>query len=172
MADRVKDELRRLEGLCLIAAERHYAAETPWYHLNYWLGIPSMMISAITGASAFSKFENHEWVTAGIALIAAGLAALLTFLDPFKRASVHHTTGRGFEALYHAAGRLVRLETPAETARVDALEKKLAELTLKFDELLQSSPALPGRAYAIAEKKLISGNGEVLRLVDASTPTQ
>ena len=36
MTDQLKQEAERLEQLCLIAAEQHYAAETPWYHANYW----------------------------------------------------------------------------------------------------------------------------------------
>lgn len=164
MIDSIKNEAHLLEELCLLAAERHYGAETPWYHINYLLGIPSTTIAAIAGATALSTFQNHEWVTAGIALLAAALSALLTFLDPYKRASVHHATARGYEALYHAAGRFVRLELNGDNMEQDVLENRLATLTTKFDELLQSAPPLPGSAYKTAERNLKRQQGEVLRI--------
>lgn len=169
MIDRIKDEAKHLVALCLLAAERHYAAETPWYHVNYYLGIPSMIVAAIAGATALSTFAGHEWVTAGIALLAAALSALLTFLDPYKRASVHHTTARGYEAIYHAAGRFLRLNLTKDNLEPDVIEKTLAAFTTKFDELLQSSPALPESAYKTAEQNLRNGRGEVLRVLDDNT---
>ncbi|MGA2595958.1 MAG: SLATT domain-containing protein [Bryobacteraceae bacterium] len=163
--DQIKDEAARLEQLCLLAAERHYAAETPWYRANYFLGIPSTIVAAIAGASAFSTFKGHEMVTAGIALLAAMLSALLTFLDPNKRATEHHATAKRYEALYHASGRFVRLTFARENIDSDAVEKALAALTTRFDEVLQSSPPLPGRSYKkSAYYNRGSLGGEVLRV--------
>jgi hypothetical protein len=166
MSDRIKSEAERLEALCLLAAERHYAAETPWYHLNYFLGIPSTIIAATAAVTALSNPPTKQWVTAVIALLAAALSALLTFLDPYKHASVHHATARSYEALYHSSGRFLRLELTKDHTDPDVIEKTLGALTNRFDEVLQSSPALPGSAYKTAERNLGTGKGEVLRVFD------
>jgi len=160
MAD-VIDELKRLETMSLLAAERHYAGETRWYNLNEWLGIPATLVSAITAASAVAKFDQKEIVTVTTALLASALSALLTFLDPFKRASAHHLAGREFEALYHMAGRLSRLD--ADPIKGGPIADKFSDLARKFDDLLKSSPAIPGYAYGRARRALASGNGEVLQ---------
>lgn len=162
MAD-VIDELKRLENMCLLAAERHYAAETRWYNLNEWLGIPATLVSAITAASAFAKFDQKEIVTVTTALLASALSALLTFLDPFKRASAHHLAGREYEALYHMAGRLSRLD--ADLIKGEPIADKFSDLARKFDELLKASPAIPRYAYERSKQAMASGDGEVLRPV-------
>ena len=166
MLNRIRDEARRLEYQCLWAAERHYAAETPLYALNHWLGIPSAVLAAIAGTTAFTTFQHHEWVTAVIALSASVLTSLLTFIDPYKKASVHHRIGRGFEALYHDAGILARFEVERDNPNLPGLDAKLEALVTKFNELLQSSPGLPGHAYRTAAKNLATSKGEVLRVPD------
>ena len=156
-------EAQRIAQQCLLAAERHYAAETPWYHMNYWIGIPSALLAAVAGTSAVPKLGMPEWLPVAAGLLAASLTSLLTFLDPHKRASVHHTTARNYEALYHAASFFARFELVEEAADTGALRTKLLKLNADFNELLKSSPAIPGHAYTAATKNLIDRDGEVLQ---------
>ena len=167
----IRGEAKRIEYLCLWAAERHYAAETPWYYLNYWLGIPSTISAALAGAIAASKQPYSEWIAAGIALFAAVLTSLLTFLDPYKKASIHHTLAKNYESLYHAAGFFLRFESVKENTDPQEIEKKLYALVTRFNELLQSSPAIPGHAYKTAEHNIKGGEGEVLRVHEDQSHT-
>lgn len=162
--EKIIEEAKHLETLCLIAAERHYAAETPWFYWNYLLGIPSTILAAIAGTTALGDSPDAKYWAAGIALLAAGLTALLTFLDPFKKASNHHTTAKHYEALYHEAGFLQRFEATKNGASPAELQQHLVAMRSKFNDLLESSPAISGTAYRTAEKNLSCGKGEVLRI--------
>jgi hypothetical protein len=152
----------------LLAAERHYAAEGPWYYMNYWLGVPSTLLAALAGASAVPNLQAPDWLPVAAGLLAASLTSLLTFLDPHKRASAHHSAGRNYEALYHAAGFFERFELITEGSDASSLQTRIKKLNTDFDELLRSSPAIPGRAYIIAHRNLTEATGEVLRVEDPS----
>jgi hypothetical protein len=102
--NRIRAEAKHIAEASLLAAERHYAAETPWYHWNYLLGIPSTILAAVAGAAAFSKIAHSELVAGGISIVVAILSSLTTFLDPHKKASTHHNSAKAYEALYHNAG--------------------------------------------------------------------
>lgn len=154
----LKFEAHRITQQSLVAAERHYAAETPWYHMNYVLGVPSTLFAALAAASA----GEYKQVAVVAGVLAAALTALLTFLDPHKRASAHHSVGRNFEALYNAAGFFERFELCAGGSDAVSLHTKLQKLDAQFHELLNSSPAVSPRAQAEAKQKVLNRTGEVL----------
>jgi hypothetical protein len=158
--DRMRAEAKRIKEASLLAAERHYAAETPWYHWNYSLGIPSTVLAAAAGAAAFSKYGV---VAGGISIVVAVLSSLTTFLDPNKRASIHHASAKAYEALYHSAGFFYRFESLNDNADTEDLEQKLSALNSAFLELNKSSAAIGGRAYRIADENIKEKRGEVVR---------
>ena len=160
----LRSEAKRLMRQSLVAAERHYAAETPWYHMNYWLGVPSALLAALAGASAVPKLGAPDWLPVAAGLLAASLTSLLTFLDPHKRAGAHHTAGRNYEALYHAAGFFERFDLAMGDSELNALKSKLIKINSDFEDLLSASTAIPARAYGIAEKNIKKSHGEVLRV--------
>ena len=162
--DRIRQEAKRIQEQSLWAAERHYAAETPWYIWNYLLGIPTTILAAVAGAAAFSKVNNSEFVAGCISILVAILTSLITLLDPHKKASIHHNSAKAYETLYHNSDFFYRIESLNEMVDLQELEKKLHDLNSKLNELNQSSPAIPGRAYRIAEQNIKAGKGEVIRV--------
>jgi hypothetical protein len=108
--EQYRAEADRIRGASLWAAERHYAAETPWYYAVYWFGIPTTVLSAIAGAAAFSKITNSALLAGSISITVAILSSLMTFLDPSRKATIHHTAAKSYEALYHEAGYFRRIE--------------------------------------------------------------
>jgi hypothetical protein len=161
--DRMRAEAKRIKEASLLAAERHYAAETPWYHWNYSLGIPSTVLAAVAGAAAFSKQAHSEFVAGGISIVVAVLSSLNTFLDPHKRASSHHASAKDYEALYHSAGFFYRIESLNESSDTKDLAQKLTALNSTFSELNKNSLAISGRAYRIADGNIQEKRGEVVR---------
>jgi hypothetical protein len=159
-ASRFRAEAKRIREASLWAAERHYAAETPWYYWNYALGIPSTILAAAAGVAAFSKMASSAGV---VSILVAVLSSLTTFLDPHKKASVHHMAAKEYEALYHRAGYFYRVECLTDKVVPRDLETKLSALESKFSELNRNSPAIPGRAYRTAEQKIKNNTGEVVR---------
>ena len=160
--ERIRNEAKHIHGASYWAAERHYAAETPWYQANYWLGVPTVVLAAIASASAFSNWKGG--VAAGLLSIAvAVLSSLNTFLNPNKKANAHHSSAKAYESLYHAAGYFYRIESLKDGANVTDLEKRLAKLSKDLDELNKNSLALSGQAYRVAEEKIRKNRGEVVR---------
>jgi hypothetical protein len=168
LSDEIHVEQLRAEALvireaALIGAERHYAAETPWYYSIYWLGLPSAVLSAIAGAAALSQYPQSSYVAGGISIIVAILSSLMTFLDPSKRANAHHTAAKGYERLYHEAGFFYRIEALDGADDIKQRKVRLTELAKKRNDLDEASPAIPGRAYEVAEKHIKEDDGEVVR---------
>ncbi|HEY9826674.1 MAG TPA: SLATT domain-containing protein [Stenomitos sp.] len=160
--ERIRNEAKHIHGASYWAAERHYAAETPWYQANYWLGVPSVILAAIASASAFSNWKSG--VAAGILSIAvAVLSSLNTFLNPNKKANAHHSSAKADESLYHAVGYFYRIESLKDGANVTELEKRLTKLSKDLDDLNKNSSELSGRAYRIAEEKIKNNRGEVVK---------
>jgi hypothetical protein len=150
----IRLEALRIELASLLAAERHYAAETPWYHWNLIIGIPSTVLAAVAGAAAFSKLANSEIVAGSISIVVAVLSGLITFVDPKKNFADHHASAKGYEALYHQAGLFYRVESrPTHTTEAELLEK-LKELSSEFDRLNTQSQPISGQAYKHADAVL------------------
>jgi hypothetical protein len=167
----LKTETEQLRNKSLTAAERHYAAETPWYHANYWFGIPAIMLAGVAGAAAFAKLDPTGIVSGVISTVVAVLSGLMTFLDPSKKADTHHRFAKAYERLYHETGFFSRVALHAETTPVSDLEKQLLALTAKFMDLNTTSPAISGRAQRVARGKLAENTGEVTRDSTPPPPT-
>lgn len=160
--DELRIEAKELQGQSLTAAERHFAAEGPWYYLNYWLGVPSSVFAAIAGATGLSQLPNSGFVAGIIALVVAGLTALLTLLDPSKKGDIFHRFAKEYEILYHEVGYFHRVESRTEKAEPAKLLAQLKKLVTRFNELNRDSPAISIRAQRRADKNLANGTGEVV----------
>jgi hypothetical protein len=121
------------------------------------------VLAAIAGALSFLDLPFGRYFVGGIALTVTVLSALMTFLDPTKKATAYHNTAKAYEALYHKSGFFYRIGTMIENADVEALQEKLLALHDQYNELNQTSLPLREKAYRIAKKKILSGSGEVVR---------
>ncbi len=146
---------------CLLAAERQYASETPWYRLHFILGIPTSILAASAGILVFAAFKYSDIIVASISFLIAILTAIQTFLHPDKRSNQHHHLAKEFEALYHNLGFLARVKLNNENANFIELEKVLEGYIAKLNELNNSSPAITGKAYKVADQNIDQGKTEV-----------
>ena len=99
--DGIRSEARRIEVESYRSAQGHFAAQGPWINLNYALGVPSAVLAAVAGATAFSKINHSEIVAGTISMTVAILTAASTVLDPNKKASAHTNAGKAYRALYN-----------------------------------------------------------------------
>lgn len=164
--DEIRFEAARIENESLHAAERQFAAKTPWIHLNLALGLPSTALAAVAGAAAFSRLSHSDIVAGCISISVAVLTALSTFLDPAKRSNFHAAAGKKYQELYNEARFFSRIEL-LEDRTDQQLTESLKNLVARLNELNQTSPSTPSRAYRIADQRLRTGDGEVLRDFDA-----
>src|SRR5688500_11948724 len=94
--DAIRRELRRLEEDCTFSGKAHFNASRRWSHYHYWLGVPSVVLSAAAGAAFFKDYPE---IGGAMASAVAILTALSTFLKPSDRSAAHKTSGDQYLAL-------------------------------------------------------------------------
>jgi hypothetical protein len=88
--DAIRAELRRLEEDCIYSGKSHFNASRRWSHYHYWLGVPSVVLSAAAGTAFFKDWPDFAGAMASAVAV---LTALSTFLKPSDRSAAHKTSG-------------------------------------------------------------------------------
>ena len=91
-------------NVCRILSRAHVLVSIRWSNAHLYIGIPSTVFAALASVQAISEFQNSEDPTAGIlhiifSLLVAGLAPLLTFLNPMEKANAHQAASRVYEQI-------------------------------------------------------------------------
>lgn len=132
---RITDELHRLEEDCQHSGKSHFNASTRWNKLNYWFGIPSIVISALIGTAFFKDYAMAASIGSAIVTV---LAALVTFLKPAEKSTSHKNSGDQYLALRNDARVFREIFLQKEIPEAAALES-LQGLTTRRNELNQAS---------------------------------
>jgi hypothetical protein len=110
------------------------------------------MMTTIIGTTLFATLDSSgsTWqIVAGIvAMLAAVLAGLQTFLEYSERSTEHKIAGVRFGDLQREAEVLYAFPPEAE----DDLEKEIRELGEELSLASSASPTIPVRRYAKAKK--------------------
>lgn len=160
-AGRLVREALRIEEDAMYSSRGHFESARTWSHVHYWIGTPTAIFAAIAGASAL----RDQPIAAGLlALLAAGFAAAMTFLNPASRAQKHQTAGNRYAALRNRTRILREVQAPAQASH-DVCVSQLRELSSARDELNDASPQILRRAYQRAKSGIESG--EATHRVDA-----
>lgn len=132
----------------------HYEAANHLKKLNYWYGIPVVVITSIVGTSVFSSinstevFDNTTSIALGaISVVAAVLSSLQTFLNFSERAEKHRITA----ARYGIARRA--LESILVRATDDVTQDDIAKIQKEIDSLAADAPNISTRVFEKAMKK-------------------
>ena len=157
-------EARTIAETSLYYAEVYYAAETPWFYLRYWFGIPSTILATAAGAIAFLKFPGNEVIAGGFSFLVAALSALYVALDPMAKGSAFHDLATAYEVLYHDIGFFLRFHAAYEKTPHAELRLRVQALHDRLTALQTIRLPVSARAYRIAEE-IQAGrrNGEVKR---------
>jgi hypothetical protein len=97
----ISSELQRIEEDCIHSGKAHFNAGDRWARYHYWLGIPSVVLSALAGAAFFKDYGDIAGIMSAIVAI---LTSLMTFLKPSERASTHKGSGDQYLTLLGKAG--------------------------------------------------------------------
>ena len=157
-------ELQRIEEDCIHSGKAHFNAEIRWTGYHYWLGIPSVVLSALAGLAFFKDHPEAAGIMSGIVAI---LTSLMTFLKPSERSVSHKRSGDQYLSLRNDARvfREIRLPaTPDQQAAVDGLD----EFTNRRNELNQASPQFSQGDFQKAREGIDAG--EAAHRVDRSNP--
>lgn len=147
-------ELLRLEESSRYSAQAQFAQAKIWRATNLWLGAPAAVMAAIAGGTGLATAAGRMPV-AILALVAAGLGAIMTTLNAARRAELAHTMANAYLALENDA-RIVRTIDAHQDSPQD-LRGKLAEFSTRRTEINQAAE-IPFRvAYWSAKRNIGSG---------------
>lgn len=149
-------EAKRIEQDLTYSAKGHFAAATFWRNFHLWIGIPIVLLSAISGVTAISVMGPKNLVTAIIALVITGLSSIMTFLNPNERASSHLNAGNNYDALQNKTRIFWAIDCWQHESD-EVLTEKLKHLSEQKDKLNQSSPQIPTYAYIAGKKGIEAG---------------
>jgi hypothetical protein len=134
--------------------DRHDLAARRCDHQRYLLGIPATVTAAIVGTSTFAALQESpgrpiQIVVGVLAVIAAILASLQSFLDLGARAERHRIAGAKYKAVIRHMEQMgigtlreLGLDAPVVT-----------ELRKSLDALEEEMPVVPPNVYDSVEAK-------------------
>ena len=134
--------------------DRHDLAARRCDRQRYLLGIPATVFSAIVGTSTFAALQETpgsaaRGIIGGLAIIAAILASLQSFLDLGARAERHRIAGVKYKAVIR---RLEQLGIGSVSGMgLDA--PVLTEVRQSLDGLEEEMPVVPPSIYDLIEGK-------------------
>mgnify|MGYP001560610487 CR=1 FL=1 len=153
LLDEMHAEASRIEEDSLYSAKGHFEAGRVWGNAHLGLGIPTVVIAAIASASAFKE----EIVAAGVLAIAAAvLSAVSTFLNPSERSQLHHHAGVKHNSLRNRIRMFRELDLKSGAGEGDLLAS-LKALAQERDDLNLSNPQIPKFAFRRARCGIESG---------------
>ena len=156
--EKIINEAKRIEEDSLYSAKGHFYAGQCWVNANLWLGGISAVLSAIAGASALSQFDYHNIVAGSLSIVVAGLTAIITFINPNERATVHQKAGNKYNALRNDT----RIFYDIEIDEID--DKKaiddLKKLNDRRNKLNIESHQIPKWAFEKARKGIEDGEAK------------
>lgn len=148
-------ESERIEEDSTYSSKSHYEAARRWSNTYLWLGIPTALIAGISGVSAF---ENCPLVAGIAAIVAAGLAAISTFLNPSEKAQAHYTAGFKFTSLKNKSRIFREIEILDKESK--NTKQQLLALSSERDSINEVSPQIPRWAFEKARKGIESGESK------------
>jgi hypothetical protein len=119
------------------------------------LGVPAVVIGAMVATGVFATVQKNPalvWriVTGGLALLAAGLTTLQTFLRQSERTAQYREAARGYGRIRRRI-ELAILFPPVTEGQAHAL---LVELSDAMDEAARGKPNLPQGVWDRADYKV------------------
>lgn len=146
-------EAERLEEDCTFSAKGHFESARSWGRWNLGLGVPSVVLAAL---SAWSGFKALPEVAGALALASGAVTAVLTFLKPGDRAASHQKAGAIYNSLKSRA-RFFREVDLAASAPPAALVKRLRALSDERNALNEASPEILRPAFERARRGIEQG---------------
>ena len=153
------DESKRTEESCLYTAKGNFVAAQFWTSFHLWIGIPTVILAAITGITAFSKFDENNILAGILSIIVVVLTAVTTFLNPKEKANNYLVSGNNYDSLLTKTRIFWTIDCREENSE-QVLTQKLKDLSEQRDKLNRESPQVPTWAYKKAKKGIEEGEAD------------
>jgi hypothetical protein len=156
-ASKMIEEAKRAAVDSLYSEKGHFAAATNLRRVHYWLGIPSAALAAAAASSFFKGMQTA--IPALLALTAAVLTTINTFINSSEKASQHHQAGVAYGTLRRKLRYFVQVESVG-TSDETILSQKLLELINALGKLQAESPPIPIAAHKKAKEMIQQGTAD------------
>ena len=153
------NESKRIEANCLYTSKGHFAAAQFWTNFHLWIGIPTVILAAIAGITAFAKLDENNILAGVLSIIVVVLTAITTFLNPKERANTYLISGNNYDSLLTKARIFWTIDCREEKSE-QVLTEKLKDLSERRDKLNREAPQVPTWAYKKAKKGIEEGEAD------------
>lgn len=147
--EELRKEAARIAEDAEFTGYQHLAAGQRWRTWATRIGLPVTIISAATsaGAGLSAIAGGATWLTAGLALVGALLAAVRLFFRPDEQASAHSSKGARYITLRDDARRFGNIDVGSALS-LDALTDRVHQLGSRLNGLREQEPLeLPADLY-------------------------
>ena len=129
--------------------QARYQCAKVYRRFHYWLGIPTVIITAAVSSSLFYLLEGsatprQKLILAAISAVATILVSVQTFLEPSKLAEKNVDCGRG---LYGLRMRLENFAATLESVQEEEAERFLAQTSDEMEKISAGVPEIPARIW-------------------------
>jgi hypothetical protein len=163
----VDEELRQMTDDMLHTEKTHMAAAERLRGVHNWLGLASTILATAAAATIIASASK---VAAGIlALLAAIVSGVLTFMKPERTAEQHLVAGRQLNTLRVHARHVLNLDLPSGS--FTAMRKAVDEIAKKKAAIDEGAPSTRARDYNVARGKIVQGTFDRDRPPQAPAPT-
>lgn len=153
LLDGLRVEAARIEEDTEHSAKRHFNSCELWSKLHYGLGIPATIAAAAASAAVV---KDAPLAAQLLALTAALLTALMTFLKPNDKALQHKNMGNQYLALRNDSRmfRELELRKPIDEGKKG---EKLDRLAQRRNDLNSTAPSTSRWAFERTRKGIAEG---------------
>jgi hypothetical protein len=136
----------------------HYECGTRFSRFNYFLGIPTIVLSTAVGTAVFASVQKEavsteiKIVIGLVSILAAVLASLQTFLGFAQRADRHRIAGAGYGAVRRSL-EVLKSFPPTDPAE---LKRIVGEIQKQMNSLAESAPEVPAALKMKIDRELKS----------------
>jgi hypothetical protein len=152
-------EAKRIEENCRNTSKSHFVAAEFWGKFHFWVGIPTTVLAAAAGATAFAGFSGHNIIAGSLAVIVMILTAVTTFLNPREKSDIHLRSGNGYDSLLTKTRIFRTIDCRIENSE-ELLTDRLRLLSEERDRLNRECPQAPKRAFIKAKKGIEAGEAD------------
>lgn len=126
-----------------------------WRSVDRWLGGAAALLAALAGAGGLAEVLTAQWAGL-IALLAAGVGGVATFLDASRTRSHAQASGNAYLALQQDCR--VFIEIDLENKTIDEAREVLNELVIRQQELNATADLPSRRARRKGKKNIEDGS--------------
>jgi len=152
-------EAKRIEECTLYSSKGHFVSAQFWNNFHLIIGIPMVLCAAGAGVSALSKFDKNGVLISILSITATAFSALMTFLNPNEKASIHLNSGNNYDSLQNKIRMFCSIDCWREESE-QVLTEKLKYFSEQKDKLNQTSPQIPWWAYKLAKRGILAGEAD------------